>query len=395
MAEDLGLDPLTGSNSGAVTPAPKPSGPSGFQKFGLAIEAFGAGMQGRTPLHMKLKEQELQQRRQNLMDMENRIQIVDSVTRQVQSLPEDKRQPYLDSITGQYDDPQLKNMLKFTTEAPDILSGMGEAVKKDPMIRSLAAKGKLEGLVSTDAGRNYIREIQFPEHAKEWSTRLPEWQNWARENKPNEYQKMMQDGRLTTSEINSWIDDLPENLKPTPQSRSYFMSQAGQGKLSGVIGMPVITDDIAKKKLEKELAGGESTTLTKHLSELEEAERNLLNVGDGDKASAQRRVDKLKQKIDSETKSGNSDALKEMRNQIILKTAKLKERDPTYQPPAHEVYIVDEFNKANSMERLRRDILEGRGENKELPKISSDEEYEKLPKGAEFIDPKGVKRRKE
>ncbi len=369
------------------------SGYSGVQKFGLALEAFGAGMQGRKPLYATLNEQDLQRRRQNLADTENRLQIVAQVTTQVQALPNEQRQGYLDAVLGQYDDPQLKELLKHSLDAPDVLSGLGETVKKDPLMRSLTAQGKALDFVKTEAGQKYVRDVQYPAFAQEWSGRLPEWQGWLRTNKPDDYNRIMKDGRLSITEINGMIDQLPENLMPTPQSKSFFLGAHGQDKLSGVLGIPVITDKLAAKKLENELAGGEATTLTKHLGELEEAERNLAGAEGDSKKTAQRRVDALRKKVAAETKTGGSDALKEMRNQIIMKTAKMKEQDPNYKPPAHEQYVVDEYNKSNALERLRRDILEGSGKT-EIPTVSSDEEYEKLPSGAEFTDPKGVKRRK-
>ena len=391
MAE-LGLDRgLTASQDLGID-SDRPAGPSGLQKFGLAIEAFGAGVQGRTPLYMKQKEQEMQRRRQNLQDLSARLSIAADVTQQIHSLPEEQRQPYLDALLAQYDDPKLKDMLKYTASAPDLLSGFGEAVSKDPMTRSLAAQGKFDDFVKTEGGQKYIRELQYPSFAKEWSGRAEEWQNWTRTNRPEDYQRIMKDGRLTTTELMDILESLPENLKPTPQSRSYFLSESGQERLTSVLGIPVVTDKLAQKKLEKEFAGDGSTTLSKHLAELEEAERDLAGADGDAKKTAQRRVDALRRKVTSESTPGGADALKEMRNQIIMKTAKMKEKDPSYRPPRHEQYVIDEYNKSNAIERLRREVLEGGGE--QLPKVTSDAEYEALESGARFIDPQGKTRTK-
>ena len=393
-SQDLGIDKEASVADFAPDAKPKTGSDSvgGLQKFGLAIEAFGAGMQGRTPLYMKQKEQEMQQRRQNLADMAARLSITEDVTKQIQSVPEDKRQEYLDILMGQYDDPKLKEMLNLTIKLPDVLSGTSKAVKEDPLIRSITAQGKLPEFLKTEAGQKYMRELQYPEFAREWSGRAEEWQNWTRTNRPDDYQRIMKDGRLTTTELMDILESLPENLKPTPQSRSYFLSESGQERLTSVIGLPVVTDKLAQKKIDKEFAGDGSTTLSKHLAELEEAERDLAGADDGTKKSAQRRVDALKRKVASESTPGGADALKEMRNQIIVKTAKMKEKDPAYRPPQHEQYILDEYNKANAIERLRREVLEGSGE--QLPKVTSDAEYEALESGTRFIDPQGKTRTK-
>jgi len=268
--QDLGLaqtydqpfEPLTGGNSGAVTPdAPQPtapSGPSGFQKFGLALEAFGAGMQGRTPLAVKMQEMDLQQRRQNLLDMENRLQIVDSVSKQVSALPADQQDPYLKSVMGQNADPQLNNMLKFTKGRPDVLGSMSKSVREDPHVRSLVATGKFWQAMEKPEFREYLEEKGFPDHAKEWSTKLPQWQDWARKNKPNEYSRIMKDGKVTIAEINEFTDWMPDNLKPDKNSASYFNSTKGQTKLSGILGMPVVTDNLAEKQAEAEMSSVDS-----------------------------------------------------------------------------------------------------------------------------------------
>lgn len=375
MADPFELDPqvtaplnLAPSQPSVVTPTGVPpsagqeqatkrsplAGFSGLQKFGLALEAFGAGVQGRKPLYAQLNEADLQRRRQNLVDTENRLQIVAQVTSQVQALPKGQRQAYLDAVIGQYDDPQLKELLKNSLNAPDMLSGLGEAVKNDPLIRSLTAQGKALDFVKTEAGQKYIREVQYPGFAQEWSGRLPEWQDWLRTNKPDEYQRIMKDGRLTTTEINGMIEQLPENLRPTPQSKSYFLGPYGQEKLTGVLGLPVITDKLAAKKLEQELAGGDATTLTKHLGELEEAERTLATATGDARKNAQRRVDALKKKISSETrgKEGGYQAMRDMYGQLQLKFLIEKGKNPEFQLAPHEIEFMQNVEKLDPFERI-------------------------------------------
>ncbi len=370
MAEDLGLDPITGSNSGAVTPDARPPGPSGFQKFGLAIEAFGAGMQGRTPLHMKLKEQALQERRQNLLDMENRLQISEAVSKQINNLPEEQRQAYLKSVMEQTNDEKMNKMLTFTANRPDLLRSMSKAVQKNPIFRSLAAKGQFDAFAATEHGQKLIEEEDFPERAQELSGLVPQWQDWARKNMPEEYGIMMKDGKFSMKELRDFTSNLPENLKLKPETQSYFFSPNGQNKLSGIFGMPVITDKVAQKQLEKELGGGEVTTTSKYISELESAEQRLADSTEETRPALERRVSVLKSKIlkESQGSDGGYKAMRDTYGQLELKRLALKAKDPNAELPQHELEFMDRVIKADPLEVMLRKLREDKAaENEAKP----------------------------
>ena len=350
--------PAVAAPTATSVPARKEINPSPLL---LALDVFGSSLAGRPSTLMQLKKDQADQRRQNLQDITTRLEITREVTKQAQSLPEEERTKYLDAIQGQYDDPELKRMLKFAGKSPDVLQGYDAAVKADPLIRSLAANGKLTGFMETEVGQKYIRERLFPSYAKEWGTKSPELINWTRENRSEVYQKALKDGKLTTTELRDILDSAPENLKPTPQSTAYFFTPEGQKRLAGVIGIPVVTDETAEKMMQKDMESSD-TTLLKHLKELEEAEAGLSGASGADKEKQQRRVTALQKKILAETTDKPADALKEMRNNIILKTAKMKESNPNYQMPAHEKFLIDEYNKSDALERLRSEILQGRND---------------------------------
>lgn len=372
ITEPPGSEPLApatelgGLGLATEPPADVPAAPTSKEpaygkpsKLATALDILGSGLSGRPMIIPQLQANQREQRKQNLQDVSTRLDITKEVTKQAQALPAEQRDKYLAAIEGQYDDPELKRMLKFAGHSPDVLAGYNEAVKTDPLIRSLSAKGKLTDFMETEVGQKYIRERSYPAFAKEWTTKTPELVNWTKENRPDVYAKALKDGKLTTTELRDIIDNSPENLKPTPNSTAYFFTPDGQKRLAGVIGIPVITDETAEKVQAKELESPD-TTLVKYLKELEEAEATHAGASGKDKANAERRVAALKKKVLSETEGKQPDALKEMRNGIILKTAKMKETQPNYQMPAHEKFIIDEFNKADAVERLRSDILQGR-----------------------------------
>lgn len=374
--------PLTPATKlGGLDIAPKPPAKDGPTLAGF-LDVLGSGLAGKEPLLPRLAAQKQQQKMQNLQATASRLEIAREVTKQAQALPTEQRTKYLEAVQGQYDDPELKTLLQFSGSSPDVLAGYDDAVRTDPLIRKLAADGKVTDFMASETGQKYIRERQYPAFAKEWSAKAPALVDWTKEHRPEVYGKALKDGKLTTTELRDILDGAPENLKPTPHSTAYFFTPDGQKRMAGVIGIPVISDETAEKVQAKELETPD-TTLVKHLKELEEAEAGLRGASGAEKATHERRVAALKKKVLAETEGRQPDALKEMRNNIILKTAKMKETNPGYTPPKHEQFILDEYNKADAVERLRSEILQGRAaEVKDTGKGPSLEEFVRESKRA-------------
>lgn len=235
-----------------ATPAPqKPS--SALQKVGLTLEAFGAGGLGQEPLALKIQRQDMENRALSLDQKMKKLDTANKVGKFAQGLAADKRQEYIDSVSGQFaDDPETQRMIQLSASRPDLLSGLSDAVKNDPIVRNLAANDKLDELFETEGGRKHLNSLKAREYQAEWGSKGQAWIDWTRKNNPDLYNRATKDKQLSITEIRNVLDAVPENIKSSEEAKAFFLAPENQLGLSGIFGIPVVTDLTEQKKITKE-----------------------------------------------------------------------------------------------------------------------------------------------
>src|SRR3990167_259900 len=125
----------------------RPGGGLGFSseasplaKFGLALQAFGAGGQGQDPLILKLQNQELLERKRKTDEMESLFKITNDISKTAAELPDEQRKKYIDRAAEQYPDID-REMIDLASQRPDLFSSIPDYVQNDPVMKVLVAKG--------------------------------------------------------------------------------------------------------------------------------------------------------------------------------------------------------------------------------------------------------------
>lgn len=364
LTEPSGLG-LSATPPATGMPAPEPqknSVLSTLGKIGMVIEAGGAGYQGREPLYLRQKQQELQQRKLKLDEVSSRLEIVNNVSKQTQGMAEPERKQFVSSILDQHDDPQLKTMLEQSLSRPDLLSGLSTAVRTDPLVRKLAASGKLDTFISSEAGIKYLGHLNASQYGQEWSKSAPAWIETVKKDQPEIYKQVMADGKISMTELREIVGKLPENLKPSLESQSHFFRSENQKQLSGLLGVPVITDELEHKRQENELTDKGDPEFVKLQSERDRLQAKLMKVTDPkEQQNLQTKISELNNRLQKEQKPSSSSAGREMRDSILLDYMENKRKDPNYQMPDHQRAYLDEYSKTDPLDQIMREVKNNKG----------------------------------
>lgn len=227
-------------------------------KIGLALEAFGSGMQGRTPLAMQLQQQELLKRKQRMEELKDQLDIATKISDQALLIPDEKgRKKFIDAAKTRFaaNDADFAEFIDSVSARPDLLRSLPQFAQKDPVLRELAAGGDRKALnayLKSEPGRKHWNEIAVASFAPEFQRALPGMIDWHQRNNVEEYEKIVADNRVTIPELRRMYDALPENLKPSEAAFAALTAPENQKALIGMLGgIEIVTDESLAKSQER------------------------------------------------------------------------------------------------------------------------------------------------
>lgn len=231
---------------------------SPLAKFGLTLQAFGAGGLGQEPLLMKLQQQELLERKRKREELESDFKITSEITKQVTELPQEKRDAYLEQIGKQY--PKLdKELIRMGSERPDFISSMPAFAQNDPVLKALIAKGDNKGVtdyLKSEVGRKGMNQSALATYVPEFQKKLPQMIDWYKQNNSKEYEKIISDGEITIPELRQIHEGLPEQIKSSKEAFATVTAPENQETLVNMFGdeVKIIPDKTATEQLKPKKA---------------------------------------------------------------------------------------------------------------------------------------------
>src|SRR3990167_7427494 len=240
----------------------RPGGGLGFSseasplaKIGLAIQAFGAGGQGRSPLVMKLQQQELLERKRKTDEMESLFKITNDISKTAAELPDEQRKKYIDRAAEQY--PGIdREMIDLASQRPDLFSSLPGFVKTDPLLSRMFLSGDKKAtmdFLKSKAGQESWNKASLTQYSGEFQKTLPKMIEWHKQNNSKEYEKIIEDGKVTIPELRRLHEKLPLNYQASPEAFAAVTASENQEVLTNMMGIPVVSDKTSAELQKKEL----------------------------------------------------------------------------------------------------------------------------------------------
>ena len=261
----------------------------------------------------------------------------------------DQRAQFLELASKQFDEvsPGFGETFKLMAARPDA-SGALEDISNTPtgqaMLQADPSGETLLNFIKTEAGQKAMNTAAdkkyIPSALKKLSLGVKNAEKYIDKEK---LARIRKDGKTTIAELQEMNDAMPENIRLTPQEFSTVMHSRNQNTL---LQFGIKTDEMIEfEEKEKGKAAGSKVTKSDRIMELS-------------------------------SKMARGQASKEEKKEYRL----LINADPIRQLINREVDPL-----------LEEDEEEEKPKGK-IPQVKSDADYDKLPSGAEFIDPQGKKR---
>ena len=260
----------------------------------------------------------------------------------------EQRQKFLGAASAQFDEysPGFGETFRLMSERPDITGAM-EDISNTPtgqaMLQADPSGETLLNFVKTEAGQKAINAASdkryLPIAMKKLNSAVRDAEKYVDKEK---LARIRKDGKTTIAELQEMNESMPENLRLSPQEFSTVMHPRNQNTL---LQFGIKTDEMIEfEEKEKGKAAGSKVTKSDRIMELS-------------------------------SKMARGQASKEEKKEYRL----LINADPIRQLINRE---VDPLLEEDEEEKPKGKI----------PQVKSDADYDKLPSGAEFIDPQGKKR---
>ena len=195
------------------------------QRFGLRLEAFGAGMRGQEPLANRIRRQEQQRKAQNLQILNAKFTIAANIMNNAKNLTGQKRQNFVNRAANELDevDPGFGNMVRGMADKPDDFAVLPEAFRS-PLTQAIFEQGGTPALIEyfkTKQGKDQLEIIKKRRFSPAINKKIPIIISWFEKNRPNRIKQIRKDGKTTIAELQSINDAAPQTIKLTSAEFSY------------------------------------------------------------------------------------------------------------------------------------------------------------------------------
>ena len=248
------------------------------QRFGLRLEAFGAGIRGQEPLAFRLRRQEQQRKAQDIQILSAKFTISANIMNNAKNLTGQARQNFVNRAANELDDvdPEFGDMVRGMADKPENFAVLPD-IFKTPLIQSIFAQGGSAAVIkfaTSPQGQKHLESAADQKFLPIAWRKIPSVISWVEKNKPNLLKKIRKDGKTTVSELQQINDAVPQTIK---LSNEEFSTATVSRNQKGLLQFGITTDEVLAQQA-KEMAKAKGAKGGRFAEGIKTADANSINA---------------------------------------------------------------------------------------------------------------------